>query len=70
MPNCIPRFCYHQFSELPPTTEANLKTYSRQKVMTACAGKHEDLSVYHLLGPQAFFLKIAVVVTVELVHVG
>jgi hypothetical protein len=31
MPNCIHRFCYHQFSELPPTTEANLKTYSRQK---------------------------------------
>jgi hypothetical protein len=31
MPNCIPQFCYHQFSGLPPTTEANLKTYSRQK---------------------------------------
>jgi hypothetical protein len=31
MPNCIPRFCYHQFSVLTPTTEANLKTYSRQK---------------------------------------
>ncbi|GBP41600.1 hypothetical protein EVAR_34033_1 [Eumeta japonica] len=26
-----PRFCYHQFSEIPPTVEANLKTYSRQK---------------------------------------
>jgi hypothetical protein len=33
MPNCILRFCYHQFSELLPTTEANLKTYSRQKCM-------------------------------------
>jgi hypothetical protein len=34
MPNCIPRFCYHQFSGLPPTTEANLKTYSRQNQNT------------------------------------
>lgn len=29
--NCILRFCYHQFSGLRPTVEANLKTLSCQK---------------------------------------